>query len=618
MCGIFGMVMHDADEARLKGNLGRVHVGLAAQTHRGPDAQGVHVASGNGATAALGVARLRVIDATQASDQPMSNETGEVWTAFNGEIFNFRELRAELQRAGHAFRSDGDTEVLAHLYEDTQGDVPLMLSRLRGMFAIAMFDSVRGRLVLARDRLGIKPLYTCRLGTGLAYASEARSLTRAGFVDGAYSPRGISSWLTRGVATARTTVFEGVDELPPGYAMEWESGQCQARCWWSPRSTPDADLGNAEDAVHLTRGVLQDSVARHLVADRPVGLFLSGGLDSQCLLALGTQAGGRMRTITVTFPDHLEADEGAAAARAAEAWGADHRQVPIESTDVVSLVHDALQAMDQPSWDAMNSLLVARAAAADGLVVCLSGIGGDELFGGYPSFTLVQRVQSLGAAARVVPARARRRATLIAARWTPGGRAVRALSAHAGAAGAYAAVRGLFSDVELANILPRDWISSPAEVVPMRDGSFAEHVGVLEMSQYLPDQLLRDTDAMSMAHSLEVRVPLLDDMVVRAMLTVPGSVRFAQGKALLARAAGLPPQRRKRTFALPMDAWMRGPLRDTVRDALLSNELPLARELSYAWRRRLWDSFDLRRTHWSRAWAVSILRLWPGANGLQW
>ncbi len=618
MCGIFGMVMRDTPDARVEDNLGRVHVGLATLTHRGPDAQGVQVVSGHGAIAALGVARLRVIDATPASDQPMSNASGEVWIAFNGEIYNFPELRADLQRAGHTFRTNGDTEVLVHLYEDTDGDIPSMLSRLRGMFAIAMFDSARGRLVLARDRLGIKPLYTCRMGDGLAYASEARSLTRAGVADGAYSPRGIFFWLTRGVATARTTVFEGVDELPPGHALVWEAGQRQTRCWWAPRSTPDSDLGDPEGAILLTRGVLQDSVARHLVADRPVGLFLSGGLDSQCLLALGTQAGGRMRTVTVTFPDHPEADEGRAAARAAVEWGADHRQVPIESSEVVSLVRDALEAMDQPSWDAMNSLLVARAAAAEGLVVCLSGIGGDELFGGYPSFSLVQRVQSLRAATRVVPASVRRRATLIAARWTPGGRAVRAVSAHAGAAGAYAAVRGLFSDVELANILPREWNQSPADTVPPTGGSIAEQVGVLEMSQYLPDQLLRDTDAMSMAQSIEVRVPLLDDLVVRAMLSVPGSVRFAHGKALLARAVGLPLQHHKRTFALPMDAWMRGPLRDTVRDALLSNELPLARELTYVWRRRLWDSFDLRRTHWSRAWAVSILRLWPGANGLQW
>ena len=616
MCGILCVATRASDDA----SAALVRSGLASLAHRGPDAQGVRVVEGQGVTAALGVTRLRVIDASPASDQPIGNETGDVWVAFNGEIYNFTELRADLQRAGHMFRSPGDTEVLVHLYEAVGGDVPAMLERLRGMFAFVLFDATRGRLVAARDRLGIKPLYFCRVRDGLAFASEARALVRAGFQAGEPNPHAVASYLARGVVPGTFSIFAGVETLAPAHFVDWERGQHEVRRWWAPSLSPAPDLAHAEDATRLMRAVLEDAVGRHLVADRPLGVFLSGGLDSRVVLSLCAKAGARVRALTVTFPETPAADEGREAADVAAAWGADHTPVAVSSAEVLTLAHEALSAMDQPSWDAFNSWLVCRAAAAEGLVVCLSGIGGDELFGGYPSFTLVERVHALRRAAGLVPALGRRRVVREVARWSPGSRLTRALDAEAGVAGAYDAVRGLFSASELASCLPADWrrVAGPARGEERPRGTIAERVGLLEMTHYLPDQLLRDADAMSMAHSLELRVPLLDDLVVRAALAVPGHVRLEPGKALLARAAGLPPQATKRTFALPMDTWMRGPLRDTVREALLSDALPLSATLAPAWRRHLWEGFDHGRTHWSRPWAVAVLRLWPGANGLRW
>ena len=603
MCGFVGWVGPDADPAS-------VNAGVEAITHRGPDASGVQERSGPGAArGVLGSVRLRIIDLSPEGDQPMSNEDGTVWVSFNGELYNHAELRTWLERAGHRFRSRTDTECLVHAYEEHADEPERFLERLRGMFAIALWDERRGRLLMARDRLGIKPLYlTEPRGGGVAFGSEVRALVKMGAAEAAVDPEAVRGYLLRGVVPGPGTILQGVRELPAGWAGTWTEGTgLRMRPWWTPAIEPDHAV-DADAERALAEG-LEDSVTRHLISDRPAGVFLSSGVDSGAIATVAARGGG-VRTFTVTFPD-LGDDEGDAAEELAGIIGAEHQRVPVESGDIEDLARQVLAGMDQPTHDGVNSWLVCRAAREAGLVVALSGLGGDELFGGYPSFEQVPKVArirgGLGAVPRGIRDAAARR---IAAR-APGGKAARVLSSAPGVVGAYAAVRGLFSPAE---------VGAPPQIRHEGigpDTDVRDAVTILEATNYMADQTLRDTDQMSMAHSLEVRVPLLDDDLVRIAFSMSSAVRTQPGKALLARASGLPRVNRKRPFALPFDAWIAGPLHDMVHEGLMSEALPFAELVPRELRSRVWDATQAGRVHWSRPWAITALRMWPGANGLE-
>ncbi|MEX0990759.1 MAG: asparagine synthase (glutamine-hydrolyzing) [Actinomycetota bacterium] len=602
MCGFVGYAGPEIfDGADMRG-------GVASIDHRGPDAAGIRLLEGSGSRAAFGAVRLRIIDLSPEGDQPMDNEDGSVWVAFNGELYNHAELRSQLQAAGHTFRSKTDTEVLVHGYEEHAGAPEVFLERLRGMFAIAVFDSRRGRLLLARDRLGIKPLYWTELaGGGVGFGSEIRALAKARFVSAQPDVDAVRGYLLRGVVPGPQTMFAGVSELGPGELLEWSGSGLERRTWWRPHLEP---VGRSpEEAQDVLREALRDSVARHLISDRPIGVFLSSGADSGAIATIAADI-GTIRTFTVTFPDE-HTDEGDAAASLARHIGADHERVPVTTDSVGEWIGDALSDMDQPTHDGINSWLVCRAARSAGLVVALSGLGGDELFGGYQTFRLVPKVAKIRWALGVAPTGLR----AAAARWagvrTPGGRATRVLAAGPGVVGAYRATRGLFSPAEIVGGSP--WLDGVPPGADPRDA-----VTLLETTQYMRDQLLRDTDQMSMAHSLEVRVPLLDDEVVRVALSLPASVRTEPGKALLVRASGLQQVHAKRPFTLPFDRWLLGPLQGMVREGLLSEALPFADTVPRELRRRLWETLATGRVHWSRPWAVTVLRLWPRANGLDW
>jgi len=554
MCGILGLATTSQDPVEAV-----VRNGLSALQHRGPDARSVASFSGNGAQCVMGHTRLRIIDLSPLADQPMPNERRTVWVTYNGEIYNFKELRTELQARGHVFQSHTDTDVLVHLYEESR-DPAEMLKRLRGMFAFALFDSEQGSLLLARDRLGIKPMYWAETSLGLAFASEARAISRA-FSMTEPDAEALASYLLWGVVQGPRTIFAGIHELPPGSYLQWKQRRVNVERWWRPEAEPNADLTREPD--RLLRNVLDDSMARHLVADRPIGVFLSSGVDSAAVATTAARQ-GTVRALTVTFPD--AADEGDAAHRVATRIGADHQRVEVTGGEVARDLPLMLSAMDQPTADGINTWIVCRATKEAGLVVALSGLGGDELFGGYPSSRLVPRLARLNGLLRPVPSGLRKRAAAVAGRRHPGGRLARALASGPGYAGAYMAVRGL--------------LPPPLEARPAPQNGLSKHhpqdaVMLLEMAHYLPNQLLRDTDQMSMSHSLEIRVPLLDDEMVNLALRLPAAIRTESAKALLARAAGLEELNRKQPFALPFAAWFRGPLRTTVREALLSEDCPL-------------------------------------------
>lgn len=595
MCGLIGSIGRpEPTDEQLREALQRLQ-------HRGPDAASGRTFLLGDVPCYLGHTRLRIIDLSDKADQPVPNEDGRVWVVYNGEVYNHPELRRRLEMKGHRFRSSADTEVLVHLYEEVGGDVPDMLRQLRGMFAFALLDLDKHRLIMARDRLGIKPLYWTRRSDGLAFSSEIRALVASGLSSGSLNEAAVAEYLTWGVVPGPSTIVQGVAELPPGSYLDYERADLRLVRWWSGY---DDARDERFEADSLTEA-LRHSVDTQLVSDRPVGIFLSSGIDSSAV-AKTAAAIAPVKTLTVAYG---ETDEAAAAGAFASEHGTEHETVHVTGSDVAARIPNIIASMDQPTVDGVNSWIVSRAAHESGLVVALSGLGGDEIFGGYPSFSVVPRLARLQRAIRVVPPALRDRAVRSLSLRSPGGRATRALSGSGSFSGAYRSFRGLFAPQELPFTRPAS--SDAAKDEDLIDVEPAHAVMLLESDHYLRNQLLRDTDQMSMAHSLEVRVPLLDECLIQSALALPPAELRAPGKRALASAAGIDPAAEKRGFTLPFDEWIRGPLRQFTRDSLLTDDLPFGNLLDGGFRRRLWSAFENGRVHWSRPWAVVVLRHWP-------
>ncbi|SRR5579884_131780 len=621
MCGICGVYQERAsDPALLAAATTRMAAALA---HRGPDDEGVWVDPAG--RIALGNRRLAIIDLSPAGHQPMTDPSGQVVLTYNGEIYNFRELRRELEASGYRFRSHTDTEVILALY---LRDGLEMCRRLRGMFALALWDGRSERLVLARDRLGIKPLYYAHRDGRWLFASEIRAIRASGLVSPTVNPRALVAFLCLGSVPGPTTAFEDVWELPPASMLTVRgTGPSEVRRYWDMPGPAPTERDAAAAAEEL-RERLRDAVACHLVSDVPLGVFLSGGVDSGALVAMMYESGhARIRTFSIRFPE-LQFDEGAEAARVAARYGTEHAAREIRGEDVAADLDQIVAAMDQPTIDGVNTYYVSRLARESGTIVALSGIGGDELFCGYPSFGLVPRVlawQRMGA--RLPVGRSIVAAVLAAIPSYRSAKLRESLQQAPTIQSAYLTVRGLLTREELIDLLTPGPLRDAARELDAAFalGGFAPALpddplaatAVLEMRGYMHNQLLRDTDAMSMAHSVEVRVPFLDHPLVEFALGLPRSIR-ADGrppKWLLLKALGhhvhRGPSRSKRGFTFPLGAWLRGSLRDAVADAIRRSATVFRPEAVH----RLQARFEAGRVHWSRLWAIVVLSRWLAAAG---
>jgi asparagine synthase (glutamine-hydrolysing) len=578
------------------GDVAVVSAMVDAMSHRGPDASGLRTFNG----AVLGHRRLRIMDVSPKADQPMTDEDQRFWLLFNGEIYNFRELRTGLEQAGHHFLSDSDTEVIVHLVEECGDDFP---RHLRGMFAVAVWDAREQTLLLVRDRVGIKPLYYQSSGSRLCFSSEASLLP--GARDG-LDEYAIASYLQLGWVPGPRTAYRGVRELPPGHLLRWHAGQTNVERWWKP-----AEAAQTPGPPDLS-AVLTDAVRRHLVADVPVGIFLSSGLDSAVVGTLAARFASNVTAYTVAFQDMPDETEGAKTL--ASRLGLRHDIVPVAGDDVLASIEDFISAMDQPSVDGLNTWVVSRGVRSRGVVVALSGLGGDELFAGYSTFRHVPRLTRLLDPTLTVPqtVRAAPSALLGLSSRLAHSRARRVLDAarQPSPAAVYAAVRGPMCPSEVER-LRGGWGRDLRRRPPVLARNESSAVRDLELENYLPDQLLRDTDAMSMAHSLEVRIPLLDDRVVAAT-----SLDYRNGPLDKRQLAiSIDPEllsiadSPKRTFTLPLDTWLRGPLYEWSGDmiqALGQSGLGFDRgELSTFFRR-----FQAGHVGWRSLWSLSILGAW--------
>lgn len=591
MCGINGIyAYHYAANPIDRRELATTRDHMAA---RGPDGKGEWV--GADERVALGHRRLAIIDLSEAGAQPMHSGDGRFVVTFNGEIYNYPDLRRQLEARGRVIRSTCDTEILLHLYAE-KGEA--MVHDLRGMFAFAIWDCERRRLFLARDPYGIKPLYYADDGWTFRFASQVKALLAGGGISREPEPAGIVGFYLLGSVPEPFTTKASVRALPAGSTMTVDRlGAHEPRTYHSIAAVySEAEARAREDQQDEVetrdslRKAIRDSVACHLFSDVPVGAFLSAGVDSGALVGLMRDAGARtLRTTTVAFQEFRGTanDEAPIAAQVATLYGTDHETRIVTKAEFEADLPRIVAAMDQPSIDGINSWFVAKAARARGLKVAISGLGGDELLGGYPSFRDIPRWVAMLRAPGAVPllgSAVRRLAQPL----------VRALGANPKLAGlfelggtwegAYLLKRGLFMPWELGEVLDRDLIKEGFRrlqshalirqaINPIPQGGFAR-VASLEASLYMRNQLLRDADWASMAHSLELRVPLVDHVLLRHAAAAASMLARGAGKTVLAGAPARPLPlsivgRRKTGFSTPVRDWMRSA---SQMDALLPRQ----------------------------------------------
>jgi len=584
----------------------------ATLVHRGPDSDG-QLLDG---PAALASRRLSIID-LETGDQPIANEDGTVHVVQNGELYNYRELRVRLERAGHRFATRSDTEVLVHLYEE-HGDQ--FAAQLRGMFAVALWDARRRRLVLARDAFGIKPLYYRVDGDGLAFASELRALPR-----GEIDFDALEGFLAFNSIPGPYTIFRDVKKLPPGHLLVWEDGEARLSRFARPAPVPAEEVrrDREDELAEELRARLRDSVRAHLIADVPVGVLLSGGVDSSLLAALAAQESSEpVHTFSIGFEER-SFDELDDARTVAERYGTRHEELVLRP-DAALLLPQLAEAFDEPFADssALPTYLVSELASSH-VKVALSGEGGDELFGGYYTYAadlLALRFGGLASRARplveLLPSSSRRASFDYKAKRFVRGAGLPPLERHH-------AWKEIFSTEARAELLGRPSSFEPVELLHAR---FRETEGAellarlqdVDLGTYLVDDLLVKTDRASMAHSLEARVPYLDSLVAGLAQALPTRLKVSglRKKRLLRKAAApLLPRRivygRKRGFSIPAAAWLRGELEPFARDVLSAENLrrqaffrpePVARLLD----RHVAGKDDLSR----QLWGLLAFTLW--------
>jgi asparagine synthase (glutamine-hydrolysing) len=620
MCSIAGIFSLNTERGPFPAALTRM---TQALRHRGPDDSGVWWReSYNRPAVGLANTRLAIIDVSAAGHMPMADDpTGQVLT-YNGETYNFEDLRPELEESGRPWHSHTDTEVVLRAYQRWGAAA---WRRLRGMFALALWDETEETLILARDPFGIKPLYYYQDDGFFVFASEIRALLASGLVPRRTCRAGVASFLHYGAVDEPGTIIEGVRAVRPGHFMTVAANGKRLTTQeisYAADIIPDKpQAANRNEAVVRLRDILRDSVRRHLVSDVPLGLFLSGGIDSSAVVALMSEVTReKPRTFSVVFAEQ-QLSEAPHARRVAEKFGTEHTEIMLQESHLLELLPDALAAMDQPTQDSVNSFVVSQAVKEAGMTVALSGLGGDELFAGYPAF---KRAQQMSAASRF-PRPLRQAAALVGEAFfydsVARKKTWRLLASEGNAADAVELSRQLFLREEVEALIgaapgkvsPKLWLAETAR------GDVINAASLHELQNYMANTLLRDTDCASMAVSLEVRVPFVDVGVASFVLSLPGAWKMDDGrpKPLLVDALGdlLPPEivnRPKMGFVLPFSVWLQSRLRGEV-DKLLADTLMLkVIGLNAEPARAVWQRFLAAppKVGWSRPWALFILARW--------
>lgn len=622
MCGIGGILSKNSEEVPGQA-LERMSQALI---HRGPDDGGIFLSPDR--KAGFVHRRLSIIDLSEKARQPMSNPKGNAHLIFNGEIYNYLALREKLKN-DYAFQTYSDSEVILALYQQQ----PLnLLHELRGMFAFALWDDASQTLLLARDRMGIKPLYYAETERFFLFASEIRALLKTGLVKREPCFEALAGFLAFGSVPSPFTMAKEIKSLPPADYLRYRKGHSEINSYWNfPFSENRTETSSLLPALEDR---LQDAVKSHLASDVPVGVFLSGGTDSTAIAALMRSAvSTEIQSFTISFPGY-SLDEAPYARLASDTFGTRHTEAPVTAHDFRNSLPDILAAMDQPTVDGVNTFFVSKLAREFGVKVVLSGLGGDELFGGYPSFRLIPKLCRTYRWTQKIPGALTLAKQILGA--SPSSK-IQNLGEFFNSDGtpeaAFFAVRRLFLERErkaLLSPLPETKVKSdfnPLQYLQdlSRNGT-APHgsfqiAALLEFRSYMHNQLLRDADVMAMAHGVEVRVPFLDHKLIEFVNGVPTKIKLTSPpkKLLIAALQGKIPkpiyQRRKMGFTFPFNAWMKNELRPSLNHFF--QEGPAAGTQSFwDWSAAadVWNQFLENRIHWSRPWSLFVLENWLRIN----
>ncbi|MBT9170620.1 MAG: Asparagine synthetase (glutamine-hydrolyzing) 1 [Actinobacteria bacterium] len=576
----------------------------------------------------FGHRRLAIIDLSQAGHQPMSNEEGSVWVVHNGEIYNFPELRKRLEQKGHRFRSNTDTEVIIHSYEEWGEEC---LQEFRGMFAFALWDEKKEKLFLARDRLGIKPLYYAQVNDQFLFASELKAILASGLVKKQLDPQGLHYFLSFYSVPSPFTLIQGVRSLPAGHKILVSQNGVRIIPYW------DVSFGNKSDVARMDeaeiklelRRLLEEAVRIRLISDVPLGAFLSGGVDSSAIVGLMSRMSSLpVKTFSVGFGEEgADIDELRYARIIADRFSTDHTEVIVSGKDVLEDLDRIIYGMDQPSGDGINSYFVSKAARKR-ITVALSGLGGDELFAGYLHFRLLSKIYSFeerfpGMAKKFLVNFYRRAPSKIRERYPIN------LMGYLGKSfvDKYARVRSLFTEEEKEKIYSAAYLQANRDL--MRPEQFLssltdnnvqnliEKISRLELKNYMAHTLLRDMDVMSMIHSLEVRVPLLDYKLVEFACHIPSHLKLQGSTAkyiFLESLRDLLPEeivnRKKMGFELPMASWLEKELKPIVEDVFSPRSVKKRGIFDPDQLERVYSDFKKGRAGYLKVWVFVVLELW--------
>jgi len=623
MCGILGIINLErgrpADERAAREM-------AAAQAHRGPDDEGFYF---NGPVA-LGMRRLAIID-LPGGHQPMANEDGSVWVVFNGEIYNFAELRAELLERGHQFRTHSDTEVLVHLYEEHGDD---LVTRLNGMFAFALWDERRARLLAARDRMGEKPLYFTDTPGAFVFASELKSLLAHPGVGRRLNLRALRKYLSYEFVPSPHSMIEGVRKLRPAHRLIWERGGWREERYWGLSYEGERLRLGAEEAAEEVRGRLREAVRLRLVADVPLGVLLSGGIDSSAVAALACEeAGGRVRTFSIAFAEP-SFDESHYARAVAARLGTEHHEQRFTERDMLAVVPEIPRLLDEPLGDGslIPTFLLSRETRRH-VTVALGGDGGDELFAGYPTYVahrlagyyrglpgLLRRGLIEPAVARLPVSTENLSFDFRAKRFIRGA-GLPAGTRHAVWMGSYdAAEQSRLLAPEVLAACPDEEVFDEVRAYDGLNGADAvEPMMRLDATHYLPECVLFKVDRASMAASLEVRAPFLDHTLVEFLTRLPVGLKlrglttkYVLKRAMRGRLPREVTDRPKKGFGMPVAKWVKGELRPLVRETFSPERLRRRGLFNPDYVSRLLDEHEGGRAdHRKLIWTLLMFELWP-------
>jgi asparagine synthase (glutamine-hydrolysing) len=601
VCGIAGIINSRLDRDELEMRLQKLQRALH---HRGPDDHGLFISKDN--VAGLVSTRLAILDLSDAGHQPMQSPDGRYTIVFNGEIYNYGALRSELLDEGHSFKSNSDTKVVLRMFMLYGADA---VREFEGMFVLAIWDDREQSLFLARGPLGIKPLYFARQNHQLLFASEIRALLKTELLSRQICREAAASYLLFGAVQEPLTLVDGIEALPGGHYLFWRAGEISLTKFGDVQFSDDPI--SHDDAVGMVRAAFEETIDRHLVSDVPVGIFLSGGVDSTAIVALAAQKQERdLRTFSISFDDP-RFDEGEAAKRTAAHFRTEHCDWRLDSATAKGLLAKFLESSDQPSIDGFNTFCVSKLAHDQGLKVVLSGLGGDEIFGGYQSFELVPRMVRFSRALNLGwPLRAGAGKLLERIASPPIRRVGRFLDDFPTMSAGYWAMRGIFTPGETAKLLahygltsegPNGHFQSPLQSYVPPQPTMEDEVSYLEITRYMRNQLLRDSDVMSMAWSLELRVPFVDRKFIETVARIPASLRLARGKQILFDAAPEIPEwvrnRPKQGFTFPFEDWVTSEWRDIFQ--------------------RIEAQSPVRLKNWYRTWCLFALENFLERNGME-